>query len=315
MKRYSVALKVFLAAVLAAVLIVPGAPVVASAYSDTILADSPVRYYRFNETSGTTAEDFSGNSADGTYEGGVTLGYAGAIPGDIDSAVSLDGTSGNVSIPTTAIFTSHNFSIEAWIHPVARENNEMIIDAYSSDGGGKELLLSVYPGGFPLFSIQGVMLASEGLHYDEWNYVVISYDAAAQLAYLFINGRFRVYTTVPLYTGTNPSVDIGSTLGAWNLYEGGIDELALYDYALSTAQVAAHYEAAGFSLSTPTPGTPTPTNTPTPAPWTLATIPGTGQTYQVTYEASVGDGLQFSALSLLVVLSFIQLLVTLAKRR
>ena len=50
-------------------------------YSEMILADEPAAYWRMNETSGTTAVNLgtSGNSADGTYIGDVTLGAPGAI--------------------------------------------------------------------------------------------------------------------------------------------------------------------------------------------------------------------------------------------
>ena len=43
-----------------------------AAYPDIILADNPVAYYRFEETSGTTAID-TANSNDGTYVNGVLL--------------------------------------------------------------------------------------------------------------------------------------------------------------------------------------------------------------------------------------------------
>jgi hypothetical protein len=38
-----------------------------AAYRDEVLAENPVAYYRFEETSGTTAIDTTANSNDGTY--------------------------------------------------------------------------------------------------------------------------------------------------------------------------------------------------------------------------------------------------------
>jgi len=74
-------------------------PAFGSAYSDAVLADMPVRYYRLGDSSGTTAVDSSGNSQDGTYTGGVTLGASGAIQGDADTAATFDGTDDYVSLP------------------------------------------------------------------------------------------------------------------------------------------------------------------------------------------------------------------------
>lgn len=81
-----------------------------SAYSIDVLADSPLAYYKFNEISGTTAIDSSGNSNDGTYIGGFTLAQAGLLPTG-DSSVLLDGTSGYITCPATI---GDPFSIEIW---------------------------------------------------------------------------------------------------------------------------------------------------------------------------------------------------------
>src|SRR6202035_1756866 len=43
-------------------------------YASTVLADSPLVYYRMNETSGTVAADSSGHGYTGTYGAGIALG-------------------------------------------------------------------------------------------------------------------------------------------------------------------------------------------------------------------------------------------------
>ena len=50
----------------------------------TILQDSPTIFMRYGEAAGVTAFDISGNSNNGTYNGGVALGATGAIPTDGD---------------------------------------------------------------------------------------------------------------------------------------------------------------------------------------------------------------------------------------
>src|SRR5437588_9336107 len=52
-----------------------------------------VSYWRLGESSGTSACDGFGSSA-GTYSGGVTLGSVGALSGDPDTAIPLDGATG-----------------------------------------------------------------------------------------------------------------------------------------------------------------------------------------------------------------------------
>ena len=59
------------------VAVLRAAPAFAATYASTVLADSPVAYWRLSETSGTSAADSSGNSHGGTYTStGVTYGAA-----------------------------------------------------------------------------------------------------------------------------------------------------------------------------------------------------------------------------------------------
>jgi len=53
-----------------------------SVYRATVLADTPLAYWRLGETTGTVAHDETGNGHDGTYIGGYTLGQTGALTGD-----------------------------------------------------------------------------------------------------------------------------------------------------------------------------------------------------------------------------------------
>ncbi|MBI2606974.1 MAG: LamG domain-containing protein, partial [Deltaproteobacteria bacterium] len=55
-------------------------------YSQAVLADNPVGYWRLNETSGTSASDSSGNAQTGTYTNSPTLGQTGAYS-SVDSNV------------------------------------------------------------------------------------------------------------------------------------------------------------------------------------------------------------------------------------
>src|SRR5437588_12014150 len=73
-----------------------------SSYAGTITGTAGlVSYWRLGESSGTTACDSYGANA-GTYQGGFTLGRVGAIAGDPDTAVELDGAGGTGRVPHPA---------------------------------------------------------------------------------------------------------------------------------------------------------------------------------------------------------------------
>src|SRR6185437_12692528 len=65
-------------------------------YGDAVLSDSPVGYWRLDETTGTVATDSTGSNP-GTYVGGPALGQAGGLPDTTNNrAPGLDGVDDRV---------------------------------------------------------------------------------------------------------------------------------------------------------------------------------------------------------------------------
>ena len=83
-------------------------------YQGVVLGDSPSGFWPLNETSTSEmAIDLSPNWLNGTYKGGVTLGFPGLPSGG--TGALLDGSSGFVIAPLA--FTSvASFSMEAWVN-------------------------------------------------------------------------------------------------------------------------------------------------------------------------------------------------------
>src|SRR6185295_442818 len=86
---------------------------------DMVLSDSPVSYWRLGEASGSTAADERGANG-GTYVGSPTLGAAGALAGDPNTAVVVNGSSQYVNVPDAATLSPEagatgKLSLEAWV--------------------------------------------------------------------------------------------------------------------------------------------------------------------------------------------------------
>src|SRR4051812_44091204 len=71
----------------------------ASAYAAVVLAKKPAAYWRLGEAAGRDAADHTGNGHRGTYHGMPALRQRGAIRGDTNPAVMLDGNRSYVEIP------------------------------------------------------------------------------------------------------------------------------------------------------------------------------------------------------------------------
>jgi len=86
-------------------------------YGDAVLADTPVGYWRLDETSGANAADSKGTTT-GTYTNGVTLGQAGALPDAANNkAATFDGVNDYVTMPYATALNPNAFSVEAWAKP------------------------------------------------------------------------------------------------------------------------------------------------------------------------------------------------------
>lgn len=226
-------------------------------YDAAVLADSPLIYYKLEETSGAVAADESGNGYDGTYHGLPTFG--------IDGPLSCDGSLGvlfNEDFPGT----KHAYvAIPAFPLNVDKITMECFFKADYGHGGtilnsGNAVdlgtgtnkawmtpdIASSYAGVYdwPGYSLG---LAPETTASGDWLHWVGQIDRAAGTIEQFFDGA-----SVGVGSTTNSSPFWLSDTGAlmkrvdnvgdtWT--KGMMSRFALYDYKLSSAQIAAHAAA------------------------------------------------------------------------
>ncbi|MBF6591167.1 MAG: LamG domain-containing protein, partial [Ktedonobacterales bacterium] len=215
-----------------------------STYADAVQADAPLRFYRLDESSGTSCADAMGNG-NGTLVGGVTLAQTGALTGDTDTAVSLNGTTGTISLPTTGLPTANApWSIEAWIKLAANPTATAIIGYL---GGGGSASNSAYFGiligtAKPLLNIHGTLItAPSNISLNTWHHVVGTWDGTNGT--IFVDGGQVVTGTATAGLIAYGTAYLGSLGGASNWLSGPLDEVAIYGTALSSTRIAAHYTA------------------------------------------------------------------------
>lgn len=86
-------------------------------YLDLVMSKSPAAYYRLGESSGTTANDSSGNTNHGTITGSLSLNQTGLIPGDSNGSVAFC-TSNNCGIEVpdaNSLDIVGAITLEAWM--------------------------------------------------------------------------------------------------------------------------------------------------------------------------------------------------------
>lgn len=230
-------------------------------YSSEVLADSPVVYFRMNESSGTTMVDSRGSGRDGTYVGSPTLGVTGATNAtDGDDAVTLNGSTQYASIASLTAgddalkAMTGSFTVECWINYSSTSGTRGLLDRYGSGGSTVSVWLLYSLGGKPRFLVRNASTsgdvyvdAATTLTTGGWHHVVGVFDDAADEIRIYIDGAEDA--TPVAMTGTvghnrSPILTIGALVFTSGYFPGSMDEVAVYPSALSDARIAAHYEAA-----------------------------------------------------------------------
>jgi hypothetical protein len=222
-------------------------------YAASVLAGSPVVYYRLGDT-GTTMADSSGNGRDGAYStsGNVTEGVASALKTDPNNAVTSSGgspvgTLGSASFPPAG---NTPRTIEAWYRSTDSQQHALVSwgtsgqdNAFGMAVNNHQIWLDVYQGTIQFGTTQSIQDGS-------WHYLVITWDGSNGTGYLDGQQLSVDVDNVarPLHTASPSTLQ----LGAWvdttfnKRLVGSLDEVAVYPTVLSAADVAAHYHAAGY---------------------------------------------------------------------
>lgn len=221
-----------------------------SAYRAAVLEDKPLVYLRFGEKSGTVGHDEMGH-LDATYPAaGVTLGAAGALAGDPDTAIVLDGT-GVMLLPEGVDFEGFApFSVETWFRsPAEGPAFGYVVDHELYDPRrGWDLLVGTSGVYFERWegSVGPATAMEPPPRAESWHHVVASFDGTVQT--LFVDGRVVATATdararLARVTG-GFSVGGQNCMCSGNRFVGMLDELAIYDHPLPAARVTAHLRAA-----------------------------------------------------------------------
>jgi hypothetical protein len=242
-----------------------------TAYSTVVLGDSPIFYWRLDEASGSRIANSAatGVTFSGMLTGNATLGIAGVIHADTDTALDLAG--GRILMVSGAKIPTSNGSLEAWVRTSTFQTGSTLPDgspAYRDAGIVGQWDTAFARGGAALWVTSG---GTYGLAYDQnyptnpplvafaasgqptgtnWDHVVGTWQTVgiSRVRSLYVNNTLVAQDSVLLNPGTVPGsgIEIGNynyDTGSHRLL-GSLDEVAVYAYALSGTQIAEHYNAA-----------------------------------------------------------------------
>ena len=211
-------------------------------------------HWHLNETSGTTAYDSIG-AYDGTLVNGPTWDSSGGQQG---GAVVLDGTNDYVSVPYNSNLDNAQFTVMMWVNPDVLEANALFRGPSGigwAPGGGYRIRINGSTGGVSADCNDGSTNYGASkwyVHQGEWNLVVVTYDGTSLRTYVNDLENPAVAAATCSQLSTN-DIYFGNSNGVEE-FDGKIDDVMLFDNALTQDELNNAYVASGTVPSPPTSG-------------------------------------------------------------
>jgi bacillolysin len=221
----------------------------ATSYRDIVLQDNPALYWRLGEASGTNANDETANNRDGTYVGSPTLGVAGALAGDSDTAVDLNGSSQYITSNYQPFIVGSKRTFEGWAWRDTNDTADVLLGSPTGIFGQEpRLFLQGGAQGVVFQPNENQATTTWGGAWpsnSQWVHWALVYDEAADSAELFINGVSQGAQSTYAGGYFDPSIKfgVGADNVGGNYFDGKLDEIAVYEHGLSSAQILEQYQA------------------------------------------------------------------------
>jgi len=217
-------------------------------YPLKVLKDDASLYWRLGDPSGSTASDLAGSN-DGDINSGVTLGSAGAIADDSDTAATFNGNSSGYVAASSSSAAPNTFTATAWFKTSSNKGGKILGFGNSNSGSSSNydrhvymdnsghLIFGVYPGSAQ--TIQSTDTYNDG----KWHLAAASLGPDGM--HLYVDGEQVAQradvTTGQSYTGYWRIG--GDNLGGWpsgptsSYFSGSIDEFAVFSGVLPSSEI------------------------------------------------------------------------------
>jgi hypothetical protein len=197
---------------------------------------------------GNALDSAGGNN--GTVQGGVT--YTNGIVGQ---AFSFNGTSEAVLIPYSSrsdLSAMPGWTIEAWVNP-ASFNNSSWPTIFAKGHWEASLGLNAGTGKLESWiNNASQLVGTTAVPLGQWSHVALVYDGTNRIFY--VNGAFAGAGSAPVINPDITNSFIGNVVPNDSAsFNGEIDEVTIYNRALSPAEIAANFDAGSAGMCEPIP--------------------------------------------------------------
>jgi hypothetical protein len=193
-----------------------------------------------------TANDSSGNANNGTLQNGATF-----AAGKVGQAFSFNGNSQYITIPDApSLEQSQEITVEAWVRPAVTPTGAWmsVITKDNQDSGPYHLV--VYQDGsvgWQVFtsSWQEVRSGADRISTGVYSHIAGTYNASTGAFCVYVNGHPICTQLGGAMRVTSNAIKIGGDLFNNLFSQGEIDEVSIYNRALSASEIQLINNAGG----------------------------------------------------------------------
>jgi hypothetical protein len=231
-------------------------------YAQQVMTDTPLAYYRLDDA-GAKMYDATNNRINGSYGSAVTKRATGLLSNSTDTSATFPGGSWSANsiatVPQNTLLQPTAVSIEAWVKETAANSGGTVdLVSYGPQAGqayalqisaSNSFVFALSSSGTPSsVSLTGSATLSAGTIY----HVVGTFDGTT--ARLYVNGTQNATTSATGNVSYSGISTYGLALGATqsttrSVFNGTLDEVAVYDHALTAGHISSHYGTSAWTAS------------------------------------------------------------------
>ncbi len=221
-------------------------------YNSQVLANSPVAYWRLDESSGANpaVDVIGGRNGAYTNFDSWAFQHGGALTDNSNAAVQFDGVNDIITVPSDAglnTLIGGDYTIQFWMYKDAEAGDWQRLvgkgngagrqtGVWEEAGAGKRLLFQIYNnvGGVPIN-----MMSTSTIEIGQWYHVAAVKQGST--ASIYINGTLDSSVTAAPFTpqtvGNDP-LTFGKLPTEHTFFPGRLDEIAIFGSALSGSTIS-----------------------------------------------------------------------------
>ena len=212
----------------------------------------PVGWWKFDECQGGTANDASGNSNNGTITIGATgsqtavgtcttsgTAWGNGATGKRNASLNFDGTDDIASFTSTNVINPPAGSVAMWFKPSSTQNGtNYYLFAHPQTVDNSRVYITTNSSGTNINGRlgTGTTIGSVTITANTWHHVILTWNGTS--AKFYVDGQDK--TSTPTFNGLTSAAatsTIGNYIGAAQGYTGQIDDVKIFNYALTPAQI------------------------------------------------------------------------------